>query len=296
MGKGIAKFGFKSGILPKPRPILKHPTVNMTAKVQEALAPKPKGPSGVGYADNIAHPAGSRREPEPVKFIDVEQMIKATVPEPQQARQPASEQQAAKNRIAAMRREYLSDAFRAEERRLLRQEELLRQRQQLLEEESQRQLAEATRERASDLTIPTLEELVNEPLMRQRTPEEQKLVDMKRKHNREVLALRIQERRMAQLVSLYHAAEEYIVTEPQLLRHIDEVFSSENAHTLKNRPLVSASGRENENERAVLDTLFGTVAAGRFDGLPAVRDFLAGEQRAAASAPAPDSASQPPVN
>ena len=93
MGKGAAKYGYKSGILPSTRRILKNPTVNQTGILERVKEAKPKGINGVGYAKGIKHPKGSHRNPPPLKFIDVEEVIYNTVKPKSENTTAASEQQ-----------------------------------------------------------------------------------------------------------------------------------------------------------------------------------------------------------
>ncbi|AET40205.1 mitochondrial 37S ribosomal protein mS26 PET123 Ecym_5456 [Eremothecium cymbalariae DBVPG len=277
MGKGVAKFGFKSGILPVTRSILKKPTMKQTSKLQETRAPKPKGINGVGYADNIKHPAGSHRNPPEVKFIDVEELIEKTVPHPKKGKIATTPNQLTKQRMAEIRREYLSESLRKEEQRILKQERLMLKRQELLHAERQQHLKKVNQNRSSDLTVPMLEDLIKGPLMRPRTAEEQKLVDLKRKYNRELIEFKSKERKFADLVSLYNAANCFIVTEKQLTEKIEELFTNDNVEYMKKNLHVTLANRASFGDQSVTDSLYGTLANGLHDGFPIIKDFLTGE-------------------
>lgn len=279
MGKGIAKYGYKSGVLPSARAILKKPTVRQDKIIEKLNAPKPKGMQGVGYADGIKEPKGSHRDSPKAEFIDVENLIAKTIPLPK-SDNAVSEQHMLKKNRADLRRKYLSNAFRKEEERLLRQEELLEKKERIIHAQREEELAELNKERSSNLTIPTLEDILTEPLMRQRTPEESEIIALKRKHNRELLEFRGIERKFASLVQLYHVSDDFIVTEEQLLKAVENVFASESQDILRNKLSVSSSQQSARNEGDISDALFGTLGNGKHLGLPIVKEFLSGEMDA----------------
>ncbi|GAV49105.1 hypothetical protein ZYGR_0N05100 [Zygosaccharomyces rouxii] len=277
MGKGAAKYGFKSGVLPTTRSILKNPTIKQETLLKEAKAPKPKGSNGIGYAEGVLHPKGSHREAQPVKFIDVERLIQNTVPSPQNIKPVNSKHQEQKLRKAELRRQYLADAFKKEEERLLKREEMIKKREQLLEQQRQKEVALLDRTKSSDLTIPTLERILEEPLMRQRTDEEKQLLDMKRQYNRDLVEFRAKERELEKLVDLYHVADEFIVTEKQLSQKVEEAFNNEGSDVLRTKLSMGVSRIRSRNEGSIGDALFGTVASGEYVGVPIVKEFLSGE-------------------
>ncbi|SCU88686.1 LAMI_0D10990g1_1 [Lachancea mirantina] len=280
MGAGAAKHGYKSGILPAVRPILKNPTFKQKTIIEKVQAPKPKGPHGVGYAPNIAHPKGSHRASPPMKFIDVETLIAKTVPSPLMPAAAQTPAQEAKQHRATLRRKFLSDAFRKEEERLLKEEEVLEKRQKDLERQRQAELAAMDESKTSDLTVPTIDKLLDAPLMRRRTPEERELLRSKRKHNRDLMHLNAEERKLEKLLQLYHVTDHFIVTEEQLIKNIDEAFANESSEALKTKLSVGALRPSGRNEKALGDALFGSIGGGGHMGLPVVKDFLSGESKA----------------
>ena len=281
MGKGAARFGFKSGVLPVTRSILKHPTVTNTALRERLSRPLPKGVDGVGYADGIKEPKGSSRDPKPVQFVDVREVIKKTVPEPSSSNGSGSgsvfEGKAAR---AALRRRYLAEALLNEEARALRREELLRMKREIQEREAAEEVARSNVKRDSDLTIPSLKELISQPLMRRRTPEEEKLMKLKRKYNREFIEFKAEERRLEKLLQLYYETDHYIITEQQLMAQLDSLFDDDRFPTFKYGSPVAAEFKHNTKrnilETQVGDALFGTVKTNH-PGLASVRDFLRGD-------------------
>lgn len=277
MGKGLAKHGFKSGVLPVTRSILKNPTTKQESIVAKVNAPQPKGPKGVGYAEGVAHPRNSHREPSPVKFLDVEELIQNTAAAPAGVKPAVTPQQQTKLRKAELRRQYLSEAFRQEEARLISLGKLMEEKKEALEQERKAEISLLNQSKSSDLTIPTLEGILEGPLMRQRTPEEKKLHRMKRKYNRELMEFKAKERKLEDLLHLYHVSDEFIVTEEQLLKKIDEAFANEGSDVLRTRLSMGASRIRSRNESNIGDALFGTLGAGEHLGLPPVKEFLSGE-------------------
>lgn len=277
MGKGAAKYGFKSGVLPAARSILKNPTVRQETLLKEAKAPKSKGPNGVGYVEGVLHPKGSHRTAQPIKFIDVERLIEKSAASPQNIKPINSEQQEQKLRKAELRRQYLADAFKKEEGRLLKLEQLIKRREQLMKEQRQNEVALLDQTKSSDLTIPTLEGILNEPLMRPRTDEENQLLAMKREYNRDLIEFRAKERKLEKLVNLYHVADEFIVTEKQLSQKVEEAFNNEGSDVLRTKLGLGVSRIRSRNEGTIGDALFGTVGSGDYAGVPIVKEFLSGE-------------------
>lgn len=279
MGKGSVKYGLKSGVLPLTRSILKNPTTKQESIIAKAKAAKPKGVEGVGYADGVAHPRKSHRDSQPVKFLDVEELIQKTAPAPLKVRTASTPQQESKLRKAELRREYLSEAFRNEEQRLLQQEVLLKRKQEALNEEKHKEIALLNESKSSDLTIPTLDRIIEGPLMRQRTDEELEILKMKRTYNREMIAYKAKERKLEQLLELYHVSNEFIVTEEHLLKKIDEAFANEGTDVLRTRLSMGAARVRSRNESSIGDALFGRVGGGEYVGIPLVKEFLSGEMK-----------------
>ncbi|CAB4252339.1 similar to Saccharomyces cerevisiae YOR158W PET123 Mitochondrial ribosomal protein of the small subunit [Maudiozyma barnettii] len=277
MGKGIAKYGFKSGILPVTRNILKHPTVRQTNLVNKAKEPLPKGENGLGYAEGIQHPAKSRREPKPATFINIEDVISKSIPAPQSLKSAGSEIQETKMKKAQLRRKYLADALHKEEEYLLKREELLAKREIIEAKEREEEMKKINLTKSSDLTIPSLEHIINQPLMRHRTPEETELMKLKRIYNREFIEFKAKERKLEKLLELYYEADQYIVTEEQLLKNIDAIFDETRFSTNTNTFFdLKNNTKKNNLERKIGDELFGTVNTVH-PGLPMVKDFLNGE-------------------
>ncbi|CAI4936726.1 ANL_collapsed_G0051210.mRNA.1.CDS.1 [Saccharomyces cerevisiae] len=227
MGKGAAKYGFKSGVLPTTRSILKSPTTKQTDIINKVKSPKPKGVLGIGYAKGVKHPKGSHRLSPKVNFIDVDNLIAKTVAEPQSIKSSNGSAQKVRLQKAELRRKFLIEAFRKEEARLLHKHEYLQKRTKELEKAKELELEKLNKEKSSDLTIMTLDKMMSQPLLRNRSPEESELLKLKRNYNRSLLNFQAHKKKLNELLNLYHVANEFIVTESQLLKKIDKVFNDE---------------------------------------------------------------------
>ncbi|KAK5774195.1 hypothetical protein RI543_004482 [Arxiozyma heterogenica] len=268
MGKGIAKYGYKSGILPVTRSILKKPTTKQLDLIAKSKAAQPKGVRGEGYADGVQHPPRSSRVPPAPEFIDVETLIKNTVPRSHKDLQINTVEQRQKLERAQVRQRYLEEAFRNEENRILRRDELIQRRKEIEKLEHERDLKLINQKKSSDLTIPSLEHIINQPLMRQRTEEEKKLLDMKRKYNRDLVEFKSRENKIRKLLELYYVADEFIVTEEQLMKKLDNLIP------IRKLP-ISEETRKNNIENKLGDELFGSINGK--PGLPMIKEYLNNE-------------------
>lgn len=276
MGKGIAKYGFKSGVLPVTRSILKHPTTRQTRLVEKAKEELPKGSDGLGYAEGIKHPINSSRVQLPIKFLDVEELISKSVAAPQSIK-TNSEIQLTKLKKAELRRKYLSESLRNEENKLLSKEKLMLKRSEILAKEREEEMKQLNLHKSSDLTIPSLEHIIKQPLLRKRTADETKLMKMKRSYNRELIEFKAKERKLEKLLDLYYEVDQYIVTEEQLLKNIDSIFDQSKFSTNTNTILALKNNTKKNNlEQKIGDTLFGTVKTVH-PGLPVINEYLSGE-------------------
>ncbi|CAI4036458.1 hypothetical protein SMKI_15G3030 [Saccharomyces mikatae IFO 1815] len=227
MGKGVAKYGFKSGVFPTTRSILKNPTTKQTDIINKVKSPKPKGVLGIGYAKGVKHPKGSHRLSPKVEFINVDTLIAQTVAQPQSIKSSNGSAQKIRLQKAELRRNFLSEAFRKEEAKLLHLHEYMQKKTKELEMAKELELEKLNKEKSSDLTIMTLDKMMSQPFLRNRSPEETELLKLKRNYNRSLLNLRTYKTKLNKLLNLYHVANEFIVTEPQLAKKIDKVFSDE---------------------------------------------------------------------
>ena len=73
----------------------------------------------------------------------------------------------------------------------------------------------------------TIDKMMPKPILRNRSPEESELLKLKRNYNRSLLNFQAHKKKLNELLNLYHVANEFIVTESQLLKKIDKVFNDE---------------------------------------------------------------------
>lgn len=282
LGKGTLKYGGKSGILPKLRPIFKNPIMPPPDYVKEKEAKLEQG-----YAKGVTPPKvdGRRvsRVPKPKKIVPVEELIRKRV-----EREPNVDVSKLEGdalwayKRDQIRKEHLRDAYLTEAKRLEKLEQLKARKHELEEqhkaEDKQHEDSEATK-----LTLPTIDSYLKGPIMRQRTPEEKAIKEEQRALNRRVEELKVQEARATELLELYHAAGSFITTEEELSEAIREAFEVKVGQFESNEHLVedklfgysNVYANTKTNERAVKDAAFGEIDGQ--PGLQTVRDTLSGE-------------------
>lgn len=284
MGKGALKFGGKSGILPRVRPVFKrHPIRPLTPLEKEHFDALDQG-----YAEGVPVPTHrgqpvAERNPQPQRVVLVSERIEKTI---ESRRKMDSESQSSlqndkwahsRNEI---RRDYLKQAYLNEAERLAqvdaRKEERALMDRAALSEKIYVELE------ASRLTIPTLDSYLSGPIMRQRTQEEQAAVDELRTRNRLEAEYDVKQRKAQNLLELYHAAQNFITTESELERAIEEAFEvnfskhDSARYTVEDRLSMSIKpGLAELSERLVTDHILGEIN-GR-PGVEVVKDTLSGE-------------------
>lgn len=219
MGKGIVKHGFKSGVLPVAREIFKKPIkpVKLNSSIPQ------------GYAPNIQHPKGSTRDPILPKPFPVNERIAKTAPKPSKTYSKAEleqlpEDQRYKILRSELRRQYLVGSLKFEEQRLAK-EKVQAEQQSAREEEEAAKLQNMNYEtETTRLTLPTIESFLRGRIMRDRTPEEQKALELKRKSNRVTQELKVKENKAVKLLDLYYESENFIIEEDELAKSIDKAF------------------------------------------------------------------------
>lgn len=305
-----------SGVLPKVRPVLKTPTTKQVNLVEKSKQPLPKGLKGQGYAEGIKHPIGSHRDPPKPVFIDIEKFINATVREPKKTFDLSSktesnsdtnnklnvlsDKQKVKLEKSNLRRKFFIESVKNYENRLLKIEKLNQQREELINLERKKELNELNKSKLSDLTIPTINDWINKPIMKPRTNEENELLSLKRKYNRDYLKFKNDERKLIKLINMFHIADEFIVTEKQLVEKLDKLIPIQNADINKNNNANNASilnsinyssathnnknqlslnnrgtiqnNKKDSIENELLDDMLGTVVGK--PGLSMVKDYL----------------------
>lgn len=285
MGNRTLKYGGKSGILPKPRPIFKKNPIRPLTK--EELSDYESADQG--YAENIPLPVKKgfkfQRKLEPRPVITVDERIRKTIDASKPTNVDESklnEQELWKLKAGDIRREHLRQAYIKEEQRLKKIDELKKKKaEEEAEEAKTKQIYEESE--ATKLTLPTFESHLKGPIMRQRTETEQALLDHQRAYNRKAKELKVEENKAEQLLHLYHASGNFITTEEQLEKAITEAFEIKlnkfNIAHLTVRDKLSGSIDRNitlsENEDLVLDAAYGEI--NRKPGLNVVKDTINGQ-------------------
>lgn len=261
MGKGAAKFGYKSGTLPVVRSILKKPIKPIV---------RPANPN-VGYAEGVQHPRGTSREQPLPEIKTVEQLIQDTVKEPKEIPNLQTLTKIQKDKVtkAALRREYYIESLKAEESKLELNEQREHKRKEAEEIRRSEQVHEVSE--ATKLTLPTISNLLNGPLMRQRTQEEEDILQAKRKVNRLNNQLTGDSNRAVNLLELYYQAEDFIVTEEDLAKALDKTFD-------KTLSLIDADPDKSyrSHNHTFANALFGKI--NNKPSLAEVEEQLSGEK------------------
>lgn len=280
LSKRTIKYGGKSGILPKVRPIFKKNPIKSKSEheLQQENVEQ-------GYAEGIPLPVRKgfkfHRKPVERPVVTVAERIHKQIElRPVDMSKLSGDELWAAQRDE-IRKQHLKDAYLTEEKRLARIEEL-QQRTAEAQHKNKDQLEHYEESEATKLTLPTFDLYLKGPIMRPRTDDEQALVEEQRLLNRKTQELATMESRATDLLELYHAAGKFITTEEELDSAIREAFEVK-------------VGRFESSERLVEDKLFGyhhlfasgkaseklvrDVALGEIDGQPgleAVKDMLSG--------------------
>ncbi|CAH6719743.1 37S ribosomal protein Pet123p, mitochondrial [[Candida] jaroonii] len=283
-GKRTIKFGGKSGILPRLRPIFKTP---IRPKNDHELAEDANIEQG--YAENVPLPKKRgfkfQRTLTPKPVISVEERIRKTIDEttPKVDVSKLSEEEKWKHQVGEIRRQHLREAYLKEHERLKKIDELENIKHEKEKEKQQLNKQHLEESEASKLTIPTMEDYLKGPIVRQRTFEEQTIIDAKRVLNRKMTELELKEEKANELLELYHASSKFIINEEQLQKAIIEAFQSdinkfENAQLSvkdKMRGLKDPSKELERSENMFLDSIVGELNGK--PGLDIVKDTIDGQ-------------------
>ncbi|EDK38835.2 hypothetical protein PGUG_02933 [Meyerozyma guilliermondii ATCC 6260] len=222
MGKRALKYGGKSGILPEVRPVFRRYPI---------IPQPPSDTTNQGYADGVPLPSkkGFKFEREPIQrpVITVEERIKQNI-DSQAPKEPIDESKLSTDELWRLkrneiRREHLREAYLKEAERLKRIDELKAKREEKRLREAKQQTVHEESE-ATRLTLPTIDSYLEGPIMRPRTEEEEALKAEQRLLNRKGQELSLKEKKATELLELYHAAANFITTEEELERAIEDAF------------------------------------------------------------------------
>lgn len=222
MVKPIARYGFKSGVLPKPRQIVE--ALKTPAELKQAAK------ENVGFVDPELVPRGVAahvplKDRVPASYT-IANSAKAQGENPQKKRAEW------KSLNASIRRKYLTDSLLTQEAEEVR---IMQRREKTLEVERHAQLElqkQATRSKATTLTLPTIQSFLSSKnqLVMPRTRQEKELLHAKRKANRKALELQSLETKASNLLEVYQSAGSFIVNEQQLEAAIQQAFSPKVPH------------------------------------------------------------------
>lgn len=286
MKKRTIKYGGKSGILPKVRPVFKR--FPLRPKTEAELAEEAKIEQG--YAEGVPLPNKKgftfHRQPVQKPVVGLQERIKRNI-EDHAPSKDVDESKLSSNEIWALkrdeiRRQYLKEAYVVEAKRL---EELEVLKAKLAEKQEKASKIHHTEEEseATRLTLPTIDSYLQGPIMRKRTPEEDVIIHEQRNLNRKLMELRVEEEKATDLLELYHAADKFITTEDELQEAITQAFEVdigkfENAKLHIEDKLF---GRDNAyaniqyNEGLIHDHAFGEIDGK--PGLQTVKDTISGQ-------------------
>lgn len=268
MSKRSLKLGRKSGVLPRVRPVFKRYPIRHKTPEEKAEESKIEQ----GFAEGIPLPQKKgftfHRQPIEKPVLTVEERIKRNIDE--RKPQNIDESKLSQDEIWQLkrddiRREHLREAYLKEAERLHKIEDLKRKQQE--REKKTNSVVKQRTEESGSLTLPTIDSYLKGPIMRQRTPEEQQLVEEQRVLNRRTQELEIKERKMNELLQLYHAAANFITTEEELEQAIKEAFEV-NVSKFESKQMVienklsgyfNAFSNMNTNENIVSDEMFGEI-------------------------------------
>ncbi|KAI3407110.1 PET123 [Candida oxycetoniae] len=282
MGKGVLKYGGKSGILPKKINIFTRPIRPMNEWEKQRKEEAKES----GYAPGVPTPIINKvqlpRQHPPRKVITVQERIAAIKYPPMSLQEmnslPEAERDAQKR--AYYRAEFLKEAYLEEEKRL---EKIDQMKKKIHEQDLERQQKEESDHKASVISsLPTIQKILEDGLVRQRTQDEKALLKEERKLNMRSKELHEKEEKFQKLLELYQASGKFITSEEQLEEAIYRAFEVdvdkfETSQTIVDSKLFSdnASYLVGEaNEQKIADAVLGEINGK--PGLEQVKDVLSG--------------------
>lgn len=268
MGKNVLKYGGKSGLLPKVKPIFKRP---IRPPTEYELAQEETHETG--YAEGVPLPIIKgqtiSRHQKPKKVVTVAERIQQikfpglTLKEMNEL--PSEERDAYRREF--YKAQFLKESYLEEEKRLQKIDEL----KQKIHEKNMKLSEEAHEEEVlehdkSVKGLPTMQALLDDGLIRRRTPEEAELLKQQRILNRKTNELQHKERQAEKLLELYHAASKFITTEKQLEEAIHKAFEVD---------VGVFEGNQTTIEAKLANKLLGYMAAEANESL--IADAILGE-------------------
>ncbi|RCK58141.1 hypothetical protein Cantr_06974 [Candida viswanathii] len=288
MGKNVLKYGGKSGLLPKVQPIFKDPIRPLN---EHELEEYKKATKNTGYAKGIPSPVFKGkpfpRHQKPKRVVTVAKKI-ARIEFPKMTLQemnelPPDERDA--QRRAYYRAQFLKEAYLEEEKRLKAADKLAEERREKELKQSQRAQEEKALEHDRGVQgLPTLQKLLDEGMMKFRSPQQKKELKMRRNVNRLKTEAKQKDVQLEKLLQLYHAAANFITTEQQLEEAIHRAFDVDvgdfefKQSTVESKLSGSGLGylAAETNENYIADQVLGRIRGK--PGLKEVKDVLSNER------------------
>lgn len=237
MVKRIARYGFKSGILPKPRQIVE--SFKTPAEIEHAEK------ENIGFRDPELVPKGVEAK------VALKERVPASYHIEHSAKKAKENKSGAdwKKLNAEIRKKYLTQSLltqEAEEKAIMEQRgrQLEKDRQARIQRLERTKISEATR-----LTLPTIQSfLTNQPLVARRTPEEIALLKAKREANRKAVKLDHLTKKSNEVLELYQSSANFITTEAKLKSAIEACFNNSGS------PYISGSQYISNEVQSVFST------------------------------------------
>ncbi|CDK29301.1 unnamed protein product [Kuraishia capsulata CBS 1993] len=272
MGKGALKFGGKSGVLPVPRQIIRKPFRPVTVKPS----------ANQGYAEGIQHPKGSSRDMRFPKVIPVSEQINLTARDPAKkyteeeiSKMPLQQQWKVKN--SELRRTFLKETYYKDLAAIELNE--LTESKRIAKEEAKNKLERQHEEsNTTKLTMPSLDDMLKEKIMRERTEEEKELLHQARELNRIHWEKTTKTQSALRLLELYNASSEFAVTEEEVNQLVDDAFTEKDSYASSYKIMRSLTATAAAHAKGVEDVLKDAVV-GKLGGGPslnALKDAVSG--------------------
>lgn len=201
-----------SGVLPKPRSII----TPYAAR---------RYPSGQGYADEKMVPRGSHRWPKKKTALSEEQLRATRNPPRTSAKHatPRSEIHKWHLKMADLRKQYLAESLVTADRADKAKDEY-RQRYLAASEKVREAARNAGLTEAELLTLPTISSLLTKSQLKRQTADEYEKKRLERQYNDQLQQLKQEEERARVTVQLIDQADDFIVTEEQLVAGVEKAF------------------------------------------------------------------------
>lgn len=283
----IARYGFKSGVLPKPRQIVE--PFKTPAEIEHAEK------ENIGFRDPELIPKGV-----PAK-VPLKERVPASFKIENSAKKAKEDKHRAewKTLNADIRRKYFTQSLLIQE---AEEKSIMERRQRQLEEDRQARIQRLERTKVSEatrLTLPTIQSfLTNQPLVTRRTPEEIALLKSKREANRKAVKLKHLTQKSNDLLELYQSSANFITTEAKLKSAIEACFNSSGSPYASGSQYISnevqnvfsSSNAKGANVSSLNELTAATLGLTKnfLPGLGEVQGAISGETKAFLDAKQPE--------